>query len=207
MSHCSSWKLFLMLWLQFLWCTDLASGLKTQELLLSAQGCREGSLSLAQRPERPAMPNQDKLGPWPVMWEYQVATPLCWLTQTMHVGSIMCLCVCFLLWSDFSFRMVFIHLLSAPQLSYVWLSVYMARCCLFGLNPSCICYFATCPWLSSPAEVLLCLQLLFSMAQTQEMALIYVKSHDFLKQLVEGLAQNKSEVIRQGKSNKYSMCI
>lgn len=32
------------------------------------------------------------------------------------------------------------------------------------------------------------------MAQTQEMALINVKSHDFLKQLVESLAQNISEV-------------
>lgn len=160
-----------------------------QEPLLSTQGCREGSLSLVQRPEKPAMPNQDKLGPWLVMWEYQVAWPLCLLIPTMHVGSFMCLCVCmcFLLWSDFSFRMLFIHLLSAPQLSHVWLSVYTVHCCLFGLNPSCICYFVPCPWQSSPAEVLLCLQLLFSMAQTQEMALIYVKSHDFLKQLVESL--------------------
>lgn len=65
-----------------------------QKLLLTTRGCREGSLSLVQRPERPAMPNQDKLGPWLVMWEYQVVPPLCLLIPTMHVGSFMCLCVC-----------------------------------------------------------------------------------------------------------------
>lgn len=59
---------------------------------------------------------------------------------------------------------------------------------------------STCPRLSSPAEVLLRLQLLFTVAQTQEVTLIYVKSHDFLKQLVESLVQNGSGVIRQGRA-------
>lgn len=40
----------------------------------------------------------------------------------LHVS----VCVCFLLWSDFSFRIVFIHLLSAPQLSHVWLCLHCA---------------------------------------------------------------------------------
>lgn len=134
------------------------------------------------------------------MWEYQVAPSLCWLIPTMHVGSFVCLRVCFLLWSDFSFTEVFTHLLSAPPLSHVWISVYSARCCLFGLIPWCICSLSTCPRLSSPAEVLLRLQLLFTVAQTQEVTLIYVKSHDFLKQLVESLVQNGSGVIRQGRA-------
>lgn len=41
--------------------------------------------------------------------------------------------------------------------------------------------------LSSPAEVFLSLQLLLSVAQTQKVALVYVKSHDLFKQLVQSL--------------------
>lgn len=135
------------------------------------------------------------------MWEYQVAPcPQYWLIPTMHVGGFMC--ACFLLWSYFSFRAVFTHLSSTRPLSHVWISVYTARCCLFGLIPWCICSLSTCPRLSSPAEVLLRLQLLFSVAQTEEVTLVYVKSHDFLKQLVESLVQNGSGVIRQGKTCK-----
>lgn len=119
----------------------------------------------------------------------------------LHVS----VCVRFLLWSDFSFRAVFTHLLSARPPSHVWISVYTAHCCLFGLIPWCICSLSTCPRLSSPAEVLLRLQLLFTVAQTQEVTLIYVKSHDFLKQLVESLVPKGSGVIRQGRAGNKSV--
>ena len=45
------------------------------------------------------------------------------------------------------------------------------------------------------------------MTQTQEMALIYVKSHDFLKQLVESLLQNGSDLIRERKSYRNTVSI
>ncbi len=47
------------------------------------------------------MPNEDKPGPWPGIWEYQVALSLSWLILTMYVGSwaaFVCMCarvVCF----------------------------------------------------------------------------------------------------------------
>lgn len=59
--------------------------------------------------------------------------------------------------------------------------------CLFRCIYLCVCSLSTCPLLFSPAEVLLGLQLLLSMAQTQEVTLVDVKSHDLFKQLVQSL--------------------
>ena len=79
------------------------------------QGCSERSLTLVERlerperPERPTIPNENKPGPWPVMWEYRVALSMRWLRVIMYVGSwaasvYICVCVCVFIGFDQTLR-------------------------------------------------------------------------------------------------------
>lgn len=83
-------------------------------------------------------------------------------------------------------RWLHVHLTMCP----FWLSRF-SHSCLFNLisqrgPPAAAICTCLCP--SSPAEVLLRLQLFLAVAQTQEVALVDVQSHDLLEQLVQRLA-------------------
>lgn len=82
---------------------------------------------------------------------------------------------------------------AAHPLDHVSLSglSLFSHSCLFNLisqrDPPPATAACTCLRPSSPAEVLLRLQLLLAVAQTQEVALVDVQSHDLLEQLVQSL--------------------
>ena len=46
--------------------------------------------------------------------------------------------------------------------------------------------------MAKPAEVFLCFQSLLSVAKTQQMPLVYIESHNLLKQLIQSLETQKA---------------
>lgn len=145
------------------------------------------------------MPNEDKPGHRLAYGSIEWPCHCVGLRLIMCVGSwaaFMYVYVCVCLCENILAFVGHMHL-DCESESKCWIGPYtcMSVCklnvwtCEFLLKCIFLCV-STCSLLSSPAEVLLSLQLLLSVAQTQEVALVDVQSHDLFKQLVQSLVWN-----------------
>ena len=68
-------------------------------------------------------------------------------------------------------------------------------------------YTQVCVEVTAPAEVFLCRQFLFSMAQAKEVALLNVQSHDLLEELVQRLGGGGGRRKREKRGREILMCL